>query len=318
MAMHIEASSVRVAAEGQSQVRQERTAQVRAWVEPPRDTLALSSPVPATAPADDETLSNPKLMLLKLFIEALTGEKIKTIDASDLRTTPASAPAPAAPARPAWGIEANVTTTTAESQQLAIAARGTVTTTDGRKIAFDLQLDVAQAHVATVTQRLLAGQAATDPLVLNLEGGFTGALSEARFTIDLDRDGTAETPHALPAGRGFLALDRNGNGAVDDGGELFGPTSGNGFSELLGYDADGNGWIDSADPVFSALDVWTPGAAPQSLTALGIGAISVASASAPFALKDAANTLTGANRAVGLFLRENGTPGTVQQIDLVG
>jgi hypothetical protein len=63
---------------------------------------------------------------------------------------------------------------------------------------------------------------------------------------------------------GFLVLDRNGNGAIDDGKELFGnatPTlaggpAANGYLALRDFDLDGNDLVDAKDTVFSKLRIW--------------------------------------------------------------
>lgn len=45
----------------------------------------------------------------------------------------------------------------------------------------------------------------------------------------------------------FLALDKNGDSVINDGKELFGAATGQGFKELAIYDSDKNYWIDEND-----------------------------------------------------------------------
>ena len=165
----------------------------------------------------------------------------------------------------------------------------------------------------------LGDAVAVDPLVINFDGT-AAQLQDLRFAFDLDGDGQTEQVPLLVGNRGYLALDTNQNERIDSGLELFGPDTGNGFTELARHDSDGNGWIDEADPVFHQLRVWTPNAdgsgSLQTLEELGVGAVQLTAQATPFALRTADNHSLGAVRSTSIYLRENGSAGTVQQIDL--
>lgn len=60
----------------------------------------------------------------------------------------------------------------------------------------------------------------------------------------------------LDSNSGFLALDRNGNGSIDDGTELFGGPTEDGFTALRRLDSNLDGRIDEADVLFDKLLVW--------------------------------------------------------------
>ena len=68
----------------------------------------------------------------------------------------------------------------------------------------------------------------------------------------------------MAATDGLLALDRNGNGTIDSGAELFGTATklangqnaSNGYEALAQLDANGDGVIDSKDAAYSQLKVW--------------------------------------------------------------
>ena len=101
---------------------------------------------------------------------------------------------------------------------------------------------------------------------------------------------------------------------------LFGARTGDGFAELAALDDDNNGWIDENDAAYAQLSVWTRDSAGvdvlRSLMAADVGAISLARVATPFAVKDANNALQGQVRSSGVYLRESGGVGSVQQVDL--
>lgn len=214
-----------------------------------------------------------------------------------------------------WGLEADLRVAHDEIEHSEFQAQGVVRTADGRELSFSVGLEMTRAEHEELSVGIRAGDAVKkDPLVLNFDGT-AAELTSTRFAFDVDADGVDDQVAFVTGGSGFLALDRNGNGRVDDGSELFGPATGNGFSELASFDEDGNGWIDEGDSVYDRLRVWTKdGSGSDSLATLlqaDVGAIYLQSVGTPFQ--------AGAGEIVssGVFLRESSAPaGTVQQVDL--
>lgn len=120
----------------------------------------------------------------------------------------------------------------------------------------------------------------TDPLVLDLAGnGFSTRGLDDAVRFDLDADGRTDRISAPSGDDALLALDRNGNGRIDDGRELFGDQNeaANGFAELGKYDDNGDGRIDLQDAVFERLRLLRFDAEgrqhSQSLSQAGVAAI---------------------------------------------
>jgi hypothetical protein len=276
---------------------------------------------------------DPMLLLLRAMIAALTGHEARVFDAGELTDTGTSVPALTIPGRAmpeqaasqqasmGFGVEYEYHESYTESEQMDFAASGVVQTTDGKTISFDLALSMSRYYheESNVSIRLGDARQTKDPLVLNFEGT-AAQLTSQRFAFDLDADGQTDSINFVAGGSGFLALDRNSDGAINDGSELFGAKSGDGFAELAAFDADKNGWIDENDAVYEQLRVWTKDSAGNdqlaTLKEANVGAISLARVATPFDIKDAANSLQGQIRSSGIFLQEDGGVGTIQQIDL--
>lgn len=208
-----------------------------------------------------------------------------------------------------------------EHETTCFNAKGTAVTADGRKIPFSVNLEMSRSFTLAAQESIEVGKPRLcDPLVINLSGNGAG-VTDQKFFFDLDADGEKEEISSLASGSGYLALDHNGDGEINDGSELFGTASGNGFADLAAYDADGNGWIDEADEIFPRLKVWIRNADGTSkllsLKETGVGAICLGSENTEFSLNSPEDNHTNAIvRKTGIFLYENGGCGTVQQLDL--
>lgn len=96
----------------------------------------------------------------------------------------------------------------------------------------------------------------SDPLILDLDGNGTQILPPGQGTwFDLDGDGREDRTAWVGGRDAFLALDRNGNGTIDSGKELFGDQNGapSGFDELAKFDENDDGRINAQDSVFEGL-----------------------------------------------------------------
>lgn len=207
-----------------------------------------------------------------------------------------------------------------ETESTSFQTQGMVRTADGREISFQINLNMSRRFQEYYEEQVDFLQTSLcDPLVINLDGN-TANVSDQTFFFDLDGDGVEDEISRLIEGSGFLALDQNEDGVINDGSELFGTKSGNGFADLEKYDTDGNGFIDEGDEIFSKLKIWTmdENGEPHlySLAEKGVGAIGLMHATTNYTLTDEQNNTNGVIRNTGFFLFENGNAGTIQHVDL--
>lgn len=293
-------------------------------------TLDLSEPL--------DSRSRLNKMILEAMFNAVTGKEMSLSAPADLKsdadtnsntntatkgktltvdTTPP--PQAAASRRTSTGVVYQRQERYQEQETMRFQAVGVVRTEDGREIEFSVAMNMSREFVQESNLDLQAGTKKVDPLVINFDG--KGAeLSQTRFEFDLDNNGTTEQIASLRPGSGYLALDRNGDGSINNGSELFGPNSGRGFAELAAYDEDGNNFIDEGDSIYKQLRIWTTNEDGSSqLAALGdknIGAIFLGHVSSPFQLKDTNNQSLGEVVNSGIYLKEDGGVGVVQEINL--
>ena len=216
-------------------------------------------------------------------------------------------------------VRKTFSTETVQESGFSFAAKGTVETEDGQSISLELNFSFSQSFVSKATIVSEVEQKLVDPLVINFSGEMP-KFEDDTMSFDLDVDGILDNIKMLKPGSGFLALDKNENGEIDDGSELFGPTLGNGFAELSKYDEDGNGWIDENDSIFNKLRVWSLGESGEmelyTLQQSDIGAIYLGRVPTQFVDHDKAHEARGIIRESGIFLHESdGHAGSVQHVD---
>jgi len=258
-----------------------------------------------------------QIYILKLLVQKLTGKKIDWIVGKDISHAEMTQLVEQANAsdenRPTHAV---VETLKHESQANVLSLNGKLTLEEGKEIEFAFKISFEQSH--TSYQRNIESLEFKDPLIISFTNKAV-QLDTSKTSFDLDADGKNDTFSQLEKGYGYLAFDRNGNNKIDDGTELFGALSGNGFADLSQFDNDQNGFIDENDDIFDSLRVWVKNAQEDKLISLeeaNIGAISVKNVETPFNLR-AEGKLQGAIRKSGFYVDSDGKAGLIQQIDFV-
>ncbi|MGM0595324.1 MAG: hypothetical protein ACQETD_12390 [Pseudomonadota bacterium] len=223
-------------------------------------------------------------------------EKVGLADEGDPQSPPAPAEAKAAIDQP-------------ELSERSLTPQHTIRMESELSVSF--RISVSRTSVEVEARRSGEVVQRSDPLALDLNGNgleTTGVANGIRF--DIDADGDLDTTSFITGGDAFVAWDRNGNGRIDDGSELFGDQNGdaNGYEALARYDDNRDGHIDRNDAIFQQLRLLTLNADGeqrlQSLAEAGIAAIGL----------DYHNTAKAINAydtiaQVATFRREDGSEG---------
>ncbi|MBT9540373.1 MAG: hypothetical protein IV098_10935, partial [Thiobacillus sp.] len=164
-----------------------------------------------------------------------------------------------------------------------------------------------------------------DPLTFDLDGDgieTVGINTAAPILFDHNGDGVKTATGWVAPDDGFLVLDRNNNGTIDSGRELFGDSTslaagGNavdGFAALVQEDTNLDGKVNAADARFADLRIWrdlnqdgvSQAGELSTLAALGIASINVT--------KTQNSTLLGNGNVIadlGTYTKTDGSIGTL-------
>ena len=168
-----------------------------------------------------------------------------------------------------------------------------------------------------------------DPIVLDLDGDGIETIAYDKLkkaVFDHDGDGIAHATGWVKKDDGILVLDRNGDGVINDGREVFGDstilstgeTAKHGYEALADLDSDGNGKINADDTKFDELRVWrdldSDGVSDVGelfgLHELGIGALNLD-------YQDVDKNLTGGNKLtqLGSYEKHDGKTGVMGDVN---
>ena len=303
----------------------------------PRPITLIDRLLPTESPPMPE-MTDPNLRLTAAILSSITGKPIELTDGRALSEGFAQANQVQVGAvqtmdfsidlknfkPPRVGEEVGMryqhTVAYSEFERTSYSAQGEIHTADGQTISIDLMMEMSHSFATRESTTITAGAQLQDPLIINFNAP-AADLTNEKFGLDINSDGKQDQISFTGEGSGFLMMDQNGDGRVNNGNELFGTQSGNGFADLRAYDDDGNGFIDEGDAAYSELKIWVKTSSGDdqyfSLADKEIGAIYLGAVQTPFEIKSDDNELQGVVRSSSFFLREDGSSGTVQQVDLV-
>lgn len=187
------------------------------------------------------------------------------------------------------------------------------------KIWCDNSLD---GLIIDLQDRFKKAECVRSPLILDLDGDGveTIGLSNGVY-FDHDNNGFAEKTGWAGQDDGLLVIDKNHNGIVDNGSELFGDNSSagatNGFAALSQYDSNHDGMISAKDSQFADLKVWrdrnsngiTDAGELMSLYQAGIKSIATG-----YTAQDVTDAQGNSHELAGTYTRLNGSEAKVEDV----
>ncbi len=230
--------------------------------------------------------------------------------------------------RPSFNLGSGLSIKQGFYQSLDLSIQGSIIGKDGIKRDLNINIHLSQSFMQNLQinstndriQQPTKYNEPIDPLVIDYEGN--GAeLSDITMSFDLDSDGKKDQISTLKKGSGFLALDKNNDGIINNGSELFGTQSGDGFKDLAKYDTNGDGRIDKNDPIYDKLRIWIPNPKGEGelvgLGEKGIGVIYLNPKEAQEMMRGEEGDLLGIKQKTADFLFNDGKAGQIHHIDLI-
>lgn len=203
-----------------------------------------------------------------------------------------------------------------EFEQTSFTAQGSLTLSNGTETEFNFSMSYSR-EFESYSESLIARRELKDPLVINFSDQPMSLVND-KFEFDLNMDGQKEQLSQLSSGSAFIALDKNNNGRIDDGSELFGAQTGDGFAELAQFDQDQNGVINKNDEIFDQLLVWSPGqnGTLMKLSETDVDTLVLQTVDTSYRFTDANNQTLGQMRQSSVYANTDGSVGGLHQIDL--
>ncbi len=180
--------------------------------------------------------------------------------------------------------------------------------------------------IENVKQQVTSAKSTSSPIILDLNnnGIETTSLKQGAY-FDHANDGFAEQTGWVGANDGLLVRDLNGNGKIDNGGELFGSETllangtkaANGFEALKALDSNGDNQINADDVAFANLKIWidsngdgfSRASELVSLTEAGITSISTG-----YSNSDGVDAQGNAHRQLGTYTRTDGSQAAAEDV----
>ncbi len=207
---------------------------------------------------------------------------------------------------------------TSHEQRLDYQVQG-VFSVNEQELSLNYSFTLASEH-ESYSKIEMSAAALKDPIVVQFGSQELGYIEgEKKFAIN--QDNTLDSLPIFSGDVGYLVYDKNQNQQADDGSELFGPQTGQGFAELAQLDSNNNGFIDAEDQQFEQLYIWQPSDDYQteqwlSLSQANIQAISLSAVNTPFDFYDSQGEIQAQMRQSSFAISEEGLGRGVHQIDV--